>query len=41
MPDISEDKDYKVREEHSKLGKFFLRKSATQTPEFSMTVDDL
>lgn len=41
MPDTGEDKDYKVSSEHSKLGKFFLRKSVTQTPEFLMTVDNV
>lgn len=41
MPDTGEDKDYKVSSEHSRLGKLFLRKSVIQTPEFSMTMDNL
>lgn len=41
MTDTGEDKDHNVSSEHSKLGKFYLQKSSTQIPEFSMTMDNL
>lgn len=41
MSDTKEEKYYKVSSEHSKPHKVFLRKSVTQTPEFSMTLDNL
>lgn len=35
-----EGKDYKVSSEHLKLGKFCIKKSVTQIPNFQMTMDN-
>lgn len=41
MTDTGEDKNHNVSSESSTPDKFFLWKSSTQIPEFSMTMDNL